>query len=52
MLEYGTVFVLTAGRRGHDPEAQVHAGGDGARPDGTQPVQRETNGAAGGCPLD
>lgn len=52
MLEYGTVFVLTAGRRGHDAEAQVHTGRDGARPDGTQPVQREADGAAGGCPLD
>lgn len=48
-----TVFVTDAGRR-HDDDAAtaVHPGGDGPRADGEEPVQRETDGAAGGRTVD
>ena len=47
------VLVTHAGRgHDHDSAATVHSGGDGPRADGEEPVQRETNGAAGSCTVD
>lgn len=39
-------------RYDHDAEAAVYAGGDGEGADGEEPVQREADGAAGGCAMD
>lgn len=47
------VFITHAGRRhDDDAEAAVHPGGDGPCVDGEESVQRETDGAAGGCTVD
>lgn len=42
-------FIPGTERRSHSSEEEVHAGGDGASPDGAEPVQREADGASGGC---
>lgn len=48
-----SVFVTHAGRRhDNDATAAIHPGGDGPRADGEEPVQRETDGAAGGRTVD
>lgn len=39
-------------RRADSPEEALHQGGDGPSADGTQPIQREADGAAGGCEVD
>jgi len=48
-----SVFVTHA-RWGHDNDsaAAVYSGGDGPCTDGEEPVQRETDGAAGGSTVD
>lgn len=47
------VFITHAGRRhDNDAAAAVHPGGDGPSADGEESVQRETDGAAGGRPVD
>lgn len=43
---------LAGGRHDADAAAAVHARGDGPGADGEEPVQRETDGAAGGRPVD
>lgn len=48
-----SVFVTHAGRgHGDDPAAPLHSGGDGSCADGEEPVQREADGAPGGCAMD
>lgn len=39
-------------RRADGPEEALHPGGNGSSADGTQPIQREADGAAGGCEVD
>lgn len=34
------------------PEEALHQGGNGPSADGTQSIQREADGAAGGCEVD
>lgn len=47
------VFITHAGWwHDDDAAAAVHPGGDGPRADGEESVQRETDGAAGGRPVD
>ena len=47
------VFIAHAGwRHDDDPTAAIHPGGDGPCADGEEPVQRETDGAAGGRAVD
>lgn len=46
------VLLAAPGRRGDDAAEALHADGDGARPDGAQPVQRAADGAAGGRAVD
>lgn len=36
----------------HSSETEVHTGGNGSSADGEKPVQGETDGAAGGRPVD
>lgn len=47
-----TVCIVYSERRSHSAEEEIHTGGDGSGPDGAQPVQRETDGAAGGREVD
>lgn len=46
------VWSVHAERRAHSAEEKIHAGGDGSGSDGAQPVQGETDGAAGGREVD
>lgn len=47
------VLIAHAGwRHDDDAAASVHPGGDGPSADGEESVQRETDGAAGGRPVD
>lgn len=39
-------------RRANSPEEALHQGGNGSSADGTQSIQREADGAAGGCEVD
>lgn len=41
-----------AERRADGPEEALHPGGNGSGADGTQSIQREADGAAGGCEVD